>query len=110
MHQDTTIQMLIASTWSKETIITTSFSNDRITTYALLPSCEDILTLSKHVTLNITIVVLARPHILSLTLQGICNHVINQPVLVPVTNMHTTQGSITTYGMPDTKCPADYLS
>ena len=114
MPQIAIIQMLIVqlivSTSRKDYRIRTSFPNDGVTTYALLPSCQDILTLSKHVTLNITIIVLTRPHILSITLQGVCNHVINQPVLVPVTNVHTTQVSITTYVIADTKCLADYLS
>jgi hypothetical protein len=41
-------------------------------------------TLSKHVTLNITIVVLAGPYVTSLALECVRHHIINQAMLVPM--------------------------
>jgi hypothetical protein len=45
-------------------------------------------TLSKHVTLDISIIILAGPNIATITLQCICYHIINQPVLIPDKQAH----------------------
>jgi hypothetical protein len=45
-------------------------------------------TLSKHVTLDISIIILAGPNIATITLQCIGYHIINQPVLIPDKQAH----------------------